>query len=90
MTDEYAENLSKAVQCSLDGKHKAAMRLFEAIATPGCGAAALMEAGFAFDRAGREDRAVAFYNRALESLESLPSGLSDKNRCDIYFCLASS
>ncbi|MEG9883462.1 MAG: tetratricopeptide repeat protein [Hyphomicrobiales bacterium] len=43
-----------------------------------------MEAGFAFDRAGKEEKAVEFYNKALKT------GIPEENLRDVYFCLASS
>lgn len=84
MTDMYGEKLSKAVNCSLAGKHKTAIRLFNTIIEQDRRSVVFMEAGFAFDRAGREEKAVEFYNKALKA------GVPEKYLPDVYFCLASS
>lgn len=43
-----------------------------------------MEAGFAYDRAGKEREAIPLYKKALEG------NLSDNDRMNVCFCLASS
>jgi len=75
-----------AIQHSLAGQHACAVACFEAILRKHTTLKAmdLMEAAFAFDRAGEEHKAIPLYVKALNG------ALSDDQRVNGYFCLASS
>jgi len=79
-------SVANAVEESLKGHHRKALRFFELLLREDRAISPhdILEAAYAYDRAGKEKNAVPLYLAALQG------DLTEAQRINVYFCLASS